>query len=141
MSAFVQVQQIDHLNMTVRNLKESVVFYKNLFGFEVVEEGGSEDTYPWAILRSKSAMLCLYEHEHVETSRRFPHPPVVQEVRHFAFRVLDGPGFESLCRESGIELIFGGPVRWPRSTSYYIADPTGHQIEVVAWDDDEIRFA
>jgi lactoylglutathione lyase len=141
MTASVEVQQIDHLNMTVKNLVESVRFYREFFGFEVVEEGGPQDPYPWVIIRSKSAMLCLYEHPGLRTSRRFPTPPVVQEVRHFAFRILDGPAFEALCQEKGVEFLFGGPVRWPHSTSYYIEDPTGHQLEIVAWDGDEIRFA
>ena len=135
------VSQLDHLNMTVGSLAESLEFYRTLFGFEVVEEHDGSDPYPWAIVRSGSAMLCLYEHSALRTSPRFPDNPEVQEVRHFALRIREGKRFERLCEKRGIPLVFGGPVRWPHSTSYYILDPTGHQIEVVAWDDDVIRFS
>jgi catechol 2,3-dioxygenase-like lactoylglutathione lyase family enzyme len=137
----VPVKQLDHLNMTVKDLAATLEFYSSLFGFEVVEEHDGSDPHPWVIIRSGSAMLCLYQHSNLRTSERFPRGPEVQEVRHFALRISDGPAFERLCRQKGFTLEFGGPVRWPHSTSYYILDPTGHQIEVVAWDDDEIRFS
>jgi catechol 2,3-dioxygenase-like lactoylglutathione lyase family enzyme len=122
-------------------LPESLDFYSELFGFSTVEEGSSKDPYPWAIVRSGSAMLCLYQHPKLEISPRFPEPPSNQEVRHFAFRIQDGARFERLCEQQGVPLLFGGPVRWPHSTSYYIQDPSGHQIEVVHWDNDEIAFS
>ena len=41
----------------------------------------------------------------------------------------------------GGEVECGGAQDWPHSTSWYIRDPTGYQIEVVYWHHDEIRFA
>ena len=34
----LKVSGIDHVNMEVINLKESIDFYNNLFGFEVLKE-------------------------------------------------------------------------------------------------------
>ncbi len=33
MSDFLDAKSIDHVNMKVKNLEQSVEFYKNLFGF------------------------------------------------------------------------------------------------------------
>ncbi len=85
-------------------------------------------------------MLCLYEHASVPEGPHYPELPNEQGLRHFALRIENGPAFYQLLKERGVPLAYGGPVRWPHSTSYYISDPSGHQIEVVAWDDDEIRF-
>lgn len=134
-----RVRHLDHLNMTVKSLAESLDFYREILGFEIAETG-PPDPYPWAIVRSGEAMLCLYEHEHVPEGPRYPEPPREQGLRHFALRIVNGPAFYELLKERRIPIIYGGPVRWPHSTSYYIADPSGHQIEVVVWDDDEIRF-
>jgi catechol 2,3-dioxygenase-like lactoylglutathione lyase family enzyme len=136
----VTVRHIDHLNMTVRDLRASLEFYRTLFGFEVVERGQPVGEPSWAIVRSGDAMLCLYEHPKVPLGPKYPERPRLQDVRHFALRIVDGTAFVALLAELGIEMAYGGPVRWPHSTSYYISDPTGHQIEVVLWDDDQIRF-
>ena len=56
-----QIKFIDHLNMTVRNLDESLDWYARVFGFEWVESGEREGVR-WAIIRSGEAMLCLYEY-------------------------------------------------------------------------------
>ena len=138
----VPVSNLDHLNLTVRDLAESLRFYSDLFGFEPVErfDPTSGDPYPWVIVRSGEAMLCLYEHPNLATAPRYPEAPIVQEVRHFALRIRDGAAFARLVQERRLPLVFGEPIRWPHSTSYYIEDPTGHQIEVVAWDDDTICF-
>jgi catechol 2,3-dioxygenase-like lactoylglutathione lyase family enzyme len=133
------VVHIDHLNLTVRSIDESIAFYARLFGFVAVERG-EPDPYPWTVLRSGNALLCIYEHPNLETGPKYPEPPLTQDVRHFAFRIKDGDAFARLAAHHGVPLAYGGPVRWPHSTSYYIADPTGHQIEVVAWDDDAITF-
>lgn len=135
-----RVRHLDHLNMTVRSLTESVEFYRSLLGFEVVERGEASEEIPWLIIKSGDAMLCLHEHAAVPTGPKYPERPVVQDVRHFAIRVDDGAAFERLVRENGLELMYGGPVTWPHSTSYYITDPTGHQLEVVHWKNDNIRF-
>ncbi len=136
----VRVRHWDHLNMTVRNLSQSVEFYRALLGFEVVERGAPDEDIPWLILRSGEAMLCLYEHGSVPTGPKYPERPVVQDVRHFALRIEDGAAFERLAAQLGVDFLYGGPVTWPHSTSYYLTDPTGHQIEVVNWHDDTVRF-
>jgi hypothetical protein len=48
--------------------------------------------------------------------------------------------------QAGLELLpvllyFGGELRYPHSTNWYVHDPTGYSIEVVLWDEDQISFA
>ena len=59
---------IDHINMNVKNLEESISFYKKLFGFEVKEKGSfSFKNAPFAIIgNSGIGMLCLYEKKELE---------------------------------------------------------------------------
>jgi catechol 2,3-dioxygenase-like lactoylglutathione lyase family enzyme len=133
------VRHLDHLNMTVKDLRVSLRFYEELFGFETVERGAL-DPVPWAIIRSGEAMLCLYEFADVEEGPHYPAPPREQGVRHFALRIENGPEFYELLKARSIKVLYDGPVRWPHSTSYYIQDPSGHQIEVVDWDEGEIQF-
>lgn len=125
--------------MTVRSLDASLDFYRTLFGFELVETG-PPDPAPWAIIKSGEAMLCLYEHPQIPEGPHYPEPPTQLGLRHFALRIQNGPAFHELLKSRNIPLAYGGPVRWPHSTSYYISDPSGHQIEVVHWNDDTIRF-
>jgi catechol 2,3-dioxygenase len=134
------VRQVDHLNLTVRNLEQSLTFYRELFGFRVVERGRRDDDVPWAIARSGEAMLCLYEFPELPTGPSFPERPVQQGMSHFALRISNGPDFLALLGQRGIPLLFDGPVQWPHSTSLYIVDPTGHHVEVVCWNDDTIAF-
>ncbi len=134
-----QVRCLDHLNLTVKSLDAALSFYRELFGFVLVETG-APDPHPWAIIRSGDAMLCLYEHPELREAPHYPTPPNEHGVRHFGLRVENGPAFCELVREKGVELAYGGPVRWLHSTSYYLSDPSGHQIEVVSWDEETIVF-
>ncbi len=130
------VRQLDHLNLTVADLADSIAFYRDLFGFEIVEEG-TWNGLPWAILRAGDAMLCLYEHPEL---RSLEPGDRVHRLNHFALRLADVDAFQAALQRTGVEVRYGGAVRWPHSTSWYVEDPTGHAIEVVAWDHDEIAF-
>jgi len=135
-----QVRHLDHINMGVKNLEGSLYFYRRLFGFEVVERGVREDGIRWAIVRSEAAMLCLYEFGDLLVGPSYPARPDRLTMSHFALRITNGPAFYELLKQLDIPLLFDGPVEWPHSTSYYIADPSGHQIEVVHWNGDTIAF-
>ncbi len=63
----MKVQSLDHLNLTVSNLEESIAWYAKIFGFKVVERG-VRDAGPWAIIRSVVAMLCIYDHANRNSS-------------------------------------------------------------------------
>jgi len=133
-----QIKHFDHLNMTVRNLDESLDWYDRVFGFELVESGVREGVR-WAIVRSGEAMLCLYEHPNRTYELTYDTP--LHGIRHFAIRITDKDEWESVIAREEIQVQFDDAVDYPHSTSWYVLDPTGYQIEVVHWNADEIRFA
>jgi catechol 2,3-dioxygenase-like lactoylglutathione lyase family enzyme len=132
------VKSLDHLNMSVRDLAESVEWYRRVFGFEVVEKGVLEGGRPWAIVRSGDAMLCLYEHPERKTPDPDEHGH--HAPSHFGLRIEDRAKWEETVERERVAVGYGGAVRWPHSTAWYVEDPTGYEIEVALWDDDVVRF-
>jgi catechol 2,3-dioxygenase-like lactoylglutathione lyase family enzyme len=135
------VQKIDHVNLSVGDLAETVAFYQRIFGFEVVERG-VQPAGPWCILRCGDAMLCLYQtpdREHLDRFALADHR--LHGLNHFALRITDRAAWLATVEREGLELRYGGAVTWPHSTSWYFKDPTGYEIEVASWDDDGISFA
>jgi catechol-2,3-dioxygenase len=136
----MSIKQLDHLNLTVKDLNETIAWYKAVFGFEVVEEDLRNGTR-WAIIRGGEAMLCIYE----RPERDLPHLHQVpgspqHTVSHWGFRITDLEAWLEAVREHNLELEYGGVVDYPYSQSWYVTDPTGYEIEVVYWKEDEIRF-
>lgn len=137
----IGVKQLDHLNLTVTSLAESERWYADAFDFARVESGVQEDGTPWAILRSGEALLCLYERPGaVLPDRDRRRREGLHGLNHLSFRIGDGAAWEERVARLELPLRWGGRIRYPASTSWYVADPTGYEIEVVLWDRDEVRF-
>jgi catechol 2,3-dioxygenase-like lactoylglutathione lyase family enzyme len=125
---------MDHVNLTVRDFKETVDWYRKVFQFKLVEEALS-DGVRWGILRSKEGsgdhMLCIYEYaersfwDRHELRRRGLHG-----VSHWGFRISDPAAWLETLRRLGLDA-----ARWeyPHSVSWYVQDPTGYEIEVAYW--------
>ncbi|MEE2750373.1 MAG: VOC family protein [Myxococcota bacterium] len=134
------VKQLDHLNLTVANLEETIRFYNVVFGFEVVEEGAREEG-PWAIIRSGDALLCIFESNRLPPARFRQDGQEQHVIYHFGFRLTDREGWLNKVEEHQLELLHGGEQVYPHSSSWYVLDPTGYTIELVLWKEDEISFA
>ena len=137
----MQVKHLDHLNLTVNNFDETKEWYARVFGFSVVEEG-LRSGKRWGILKGGDALLCVYENP----TRTFLNGDLLEEkqlhgVNHFSLRIQDRNQWEDVIRKENIHVHYGGAYDYPHSTSWYINDPTGYEIEVVLWNKDEIRFA
>lgn len=133
----MNVRNLDHINLTVNNLSETIEWYEKLFGFEMVE-GGRRAGINWAIIRSGDALLCMYERPDLADPEESPDRH--HRLNHFGLRITDRQVFERAVNEMGVPVAYGGAIRYPFSWSWYIADPTGHEIEVALWDNDEIQF-
>lgn len=138
----IGLRHLDHLNLSVADLSETVDWYQRVFGFQVVEEDVCEDGTRLAILRAGEAMLCCYEHadweavSNAERRRRGIHG-----INHFALRITDRAAWEATVRREGLRLSYGGAATdYPHSTSWYVEDPSGYGIEVALWKDDRVRF-
>ncbi len=113
---------IDHINMKVKNLAESVQFYRNLFSFEIKQEENPNKTdVPSKIIGNDSIKLCLYE---------VPDMSPEGGIAHFGFHVSNFEQVITKCKEQGVQILYGGEVTWEKSKSVYIVDPSGYEIEL-----------
>ena len=109
---------MDHVNMTVRNLEESVKFYKNLFGFEIKKEQPEDKS---KIIGNDNIKLCLYED---------PEMKLEGGIAHFGFHVENFDEIMEICQSLDVKIYYEGPVQFEKSRSIYISDPSGYDIEL-----------
>ncbi len=122
MSKFLEATSIDHVNMKVKDLEQSVKFYKNLFGFEIKqEENANKLDAPSKIIGNDAIKLCLYE---------VPDMSPDGGIAHFGFNVTNFNEIIEKCKELGVEILYGGTVDWEKSKSVYIVDPSGYELEL-----------
>ena len=121
----IGVKAVDHINMRVKSLDESVKFYRTVFGFEVKEDHSGEADEPWVILGLPGvAYLCLYQHPAKEVGDDG------LRISHFGLVVEDLAQAQAELLKNRVKILYGGPVEWPRSHSLYILDPNGYEIEL-----------
>jgi len=136
----MQLKNIDHLNLTVTDFDATVAWYRRVFGFELVEED-LQDDIRWGVIRQGDVMLCIYQYPDCRLEDRFALRKMgLHGINHFGLRITDGKAWEQTLAAENIEVLYDGPVRWPHSTSWYIVDPTGWEIEVALWDKDTVTF-
>lgn len=117
------INGVDHINMNVSNLDNSLSFYQNLFANTAIKESGKNGFgRPYAILGIDGKLyLCLYESEESTTESG--------SLNHIGINV---PNFNQVVnnlRENNYPLLYGGVVDYPESQSVYVADPDGNEIE------------
>ena len=118
----LKATSIDHVNMKVKNLEQSVKFYKNLFGFEIKqEENANKLDVPSKIIGNYTIKLCMYE---------VPDMSPEGGIAHFGFNVANFNEIIEKCEELKVEMLYGGIVDWETSKSVYIVDPNGYEIEL-----------
>ncbi len=118
----LKATSIDHVNMKVKNLEQSVKFYKDLFGFEIKqEENANKLDAPSKIIGNDTIKLCLYE---------VPDMSPEGGIAHFGFNIDNFNDTIEKCKELGVQILYGGIVDWEKSKSVYIVDPSGYEIEL-----------
>ena len=116
----LKISRIDHINIEVNDLKKSIMFYKNLFGFEIRKTQPEENS---VIIGNDKVKLCLYETDGFRKYQK-------KGYHHFGLHVENFDDIISKCTEMGIKIFYGGPLNWEKSTSIYIQDPDGYEIEL-----------
>ena len=118
----LEATSIDHVNMKVKDLEQSVKFYKNLFGFEIKqEENTNKLDVPSKIIGNDTIKLCLYEVHDMSPEGG---------IAHFGFNIANFNQVIEKCKELGVEILYGGIVDWEKSKSIYIVDPSGYELEL-----------
>lgn len=113
----LNVTALDHVNLCVKDLKESVAFYQTLFDFEIKEEQPEEISQ---IIGNDTVKLCLYED---------PQKARPGGIGHFGFHVQNFSDIVKKCEEMDVPMPYG-VVDWEKSRSVYIIDPNGYEIEL-----------
>jgi catechol-2,3-dioxygenase len=134
------VKHLDHLNLSVRSFEEPAEWYHRIFGFDIVETGLWRGR-PWGVLKSGEALLCVYQ----DPDRNFIDGNDLQSnqihgINHFALRITNHAEWEETVIRENLSIEYDGRVTWPHSTSWYVKDPTGYEIEVVYWKDGKAAF-
>lgn len=118
MPEILRTSSIDHINMEVKDLEQSVAFYKNLFGFEIKKEQPEEKS---KIIGNDNIKLCLYENTEMKPEGA---------IAHFGFHVKNFNDIIKTCDSLGVKIHYDGPVQFEKSRSIYISDPNGYDIEL-----------
>lgn len=123
-----QLQHIDHIAITVRDIAAATAWYCEVLGFQHRYEG------QWggvpAMLFLGETGLALFP------AQDDPQPPPASDtiaMMHFALRA-DRANFEAAqatLREKGIDFAFQDH---DISHSIYFRDPDGHQLEITTYD-------
>lgn len=123
---------IDHINMCVTNLERSIAYYRDVFGFEVKEDHRELTRYPWVALGiANVAYLVLYETDEARKSTD-------RRIVHFGFALTPGQRIDDVLArvmKNGIETKKdekGNPLvaHYARSSSIYLSDPDGYELDV-----------
>ncbi len=137
----MSVRQLDHLNMSVTDLDASIEWYARVFGFELKERAQNAAGVPFAVIQAGTALLCIYHHPEREsldgaalTERK------LHGFNHFSLRIDDRAQWEQVIERESLDILYDGVIEWPHSLAWYVRDPSGYEIEVALWNDDEIAF-
>lgn len=117
MMGFLNALSIDHANMNVNNLDESVDFYSTLFGFELKKDQPDQQS---KIIGNDTIKLCLYENPDLV----FP-----KGINHVGFHIENFDEVVEKCKSMNISMPYG-VIEWESSRSVYIIDPNGYELEL-----------
>lgn len=127
------ISNLDHLNLSVTDFEETAEWYSRVFGFEVVERGIQKNV-PWGVIKAGNAMLCIYQHpEYSFMTGNDLELRKMHGLSHFALKVKDRKEWEAVVERENLKVNYGGAIKWKNSTSWYVNDPTGYEIEVAHW--------
>jgi len=124
------LQQIDHVAVTVTDLKKSIAWYQEVLGLERRYEDAWGD-YP-AMLCAGSTCVALFPSGDDESSAKTT-GTAQGMIRHLAFRTTyaDLLEAEKNLHERGIPFEFQNH---GIAHSIYFADPDGHQLEITTYE-------
>ncbi len=131
--------KLDHINLTVANLKDSIEWYGKIFGFEAVESGTTPRGVKWGIVAMNDSMICMTEDKERILADRHEDPSV-HRIGHFGIRVSNLESWRQIVKENNLKVYYGGEIHYPFSTSWYVHDPSGHEIEVSYSAQEKLQF-
>jgi lactoylglutathione lyase len=132
----IRVNAIDHINMSVNSLEESISFYEKLFGFEIIEDSRNGSIPPnkfgahYVIMGIKQCAYLALHQSLQKGDGQHNGSPI--RLAHFGFHVEDFDRVIAKLKTHSVSFLYGEKyLEWAHSRSVYILDPSKHEIELV----------
>lgn len=121
----IRILGVDHIQLDVADIEESLEFYARVFGFEIKEVGIRAFTRWMTIGANKALYLCM--HEYAE-GRNVKNDGL--EITHFGILVEDFDHVLAQLREHKVKLLPDYEVNYHSSRSVYFLDPNNYKVEI-----------
>jgi glyoxylase I family protein len=137
----MKVEQIHHVAYRCKDAKQTVEFYKNVLGMDLIGAIAEDkvpstkepDPYMHILLDAGAGnILAFFELPNSPAMGRDPNTP--EWTQHIAFTVKDMATLneaKARAQAAGLDVI--GPTNHDIFQSIYFHDPSGHRLEVAAW--------
>lgn len=128
--------EIDHVGVSVASLEESVDWYVEMLGFELVRpiNPDPDSSMTIALLRRGNFNIELFEIEGAAPLPEYRRDPSadlrVHGLAHFAFQVEDARAVLAELESKGVEIVFG-PNESERSIFFFVSDNSGNSFEFI----------
>ena len=128
--------QIDHVGISVANLEESVAWYVEKLGFELIQPLDRSSDAPMSIARIRKGdfTIELFQIEGaapLPEYRRDPRADLrVHGLAHFAFQVDDALAFQAELESRGVEVVMRASEDG-RSNFFFVSDNSGNSFEFI----------
>jgi lactoylglutathione lyase len=121
----LQATGFDHINMNIKNFNETIEFYRDHLGFQVLEEGKSGMGNEYKIIGVPGKLyLAIYESKDpVATSDK-------GYVNHLGIHIKNFDIALDYIKKNNIQYEYGGHVDYGEARSIYIVDPNGYEVEL-----------
>jgi catechol 2,3-dioxygenase-like lactoylglutathione lyase family enzyme len=117
---YLKTDGIDHINLMVKDLEKTTIFWNRLLGFTILEELANENG---RIIGNKRAMLAIYENPEMEKVQK-------NGFSHISFHIENFDDIGRILKKMNLTMKYNKVFYWERSRSVYIEDPNGYEIEL-----------
>ena len=124
-----------HIGISVPDLDESIAWYQEMLGFEVLRRMQADDPkMNFALLRRGDCFIELFDlvdGKPLPEYRRDPTADLyVHGIKHFALQVEDVRDAAETLEAKGVEIVLG-PVENPRVVYTFFRDNSGNAFELI----------
>lgn len=126
---------LQHVAISVADLRESILWYQEMFGFEQISSEYVEPCRSWITTMTNGRIeLELFQHDNsipIPEIRKNPNTdPMEQGVKHFCFATDDLQGMLAELTVKGVKILVE-PVAMGAHMVCYIQDNSGNPIELM----------